>query len=634
MLQIIESLELSKTDGVININENDVSCVLKTMRLFVNDELINLGLDFSVWEWTHAGMFVKQSLVQDSTTLQEVFEFSTEIAAAYLDNPYHSFLHAIDMTYMTYYLLHDMGLKEQLDLLSLDIAAMLLAAISHDAQHPGTNNLFQVNSNTDLAKKYHNQSVLENHSLSLCKTLLTEKYTFLSRLCYGDVSEMSISEIILCIMEIITNSILKTDMMCHFTLLEQISLFAETQESTTPLTLSRNTPTPITGKEPDLLKASLLRNFSEAQMIDSGLKGIAKFKISDTGDVCSMSNDQCSSWTGSDVSTDSLPKVIIKNHFMKQNMLNAILHAADISNPARPFNLCRKWSDLVVQEFFNQGDLERQKNLPLSPNMDRDTMNQAQIQMAFTDFIVRPYFETLAEIFPRMVTLTDIIYENAREWDNLLPAVFSESVASPECLTTCNETDMSASGSSGREGKMGTMDSLAGIGSTSHGYSNSLTTVKRKISFEEVVQGGLGGMCNGRRLSMAAGTVEIPDTIDRIFNRLRSRNPNQNQMGSLHQMLIMSSYSTSNIRQSLPKSSNPISNRVDRGLYTSLSEASYSNSNPNLEELDESRDDVKSVPELQRIATRQRRIVSMSDASTSPNREDSNSLKDEGGGKS
>lgn len=92
----------------------------------------------------YLGMFVKQRLVQDSLTLQSLFEFGCVVSSNYCDTPYHSFFHAMDMTYMTYYMLIDMGLRLQLDLNALDVAALLIAALGHDVLHPGTNNLFQV----------------------------------------------------------------------------------------------------------------------------------------------------------------------------------------------------------------------------------------------------------------------------------------------------------------------------------------------------------------------------------------------------------------------------------------------------------------------------------------------------------
>jgi hypothetical protein len=38
----------------------------------------------------------------------------------------------------------------------------------------------------------------------------------------------------------------------------------------------------------------------------------------------------------------------------RQMMLNVLLHAADISNPAKPFELANKWAKAVLEEFYVQ----------------------------------------------------------------------------------------------------------------------------------------------------------------------------------------------------------------------------------------------------------------------------------------
>lgn len=47
-----------------------------------------------------------------------------------------------------------------------ELFCSLLAAISHDLNHKGTNNLYEIKLNTERAKKYNNQSVLENMHIS------------------------------------------------------------------------------------------------------------------------------------------------------------------------------------------------------------------------------------------------------------------------------------------------------------------------------------------------------------------------------------------------------------------------------------------------------------------------------------
>jgi len=50
----------------------------------------------------------------------------------------------------------------------------------------------------------------------------------------------------------------------------------------------------------------------------------------------------------------------------KEKAMCLLFHFADISNPAKNWNLCVKWTDLLFIEFFGQGDLEKQHNLPVS----------------------------------------------------------------------------------------------------------------------------------------------------------------------------------------------------------------------------------------------------------------------------
>ena len=64
------------------------------------------------------------------------------------------------------------------------------------------------------------------------------------------------------------------------------------------------------------------------------------------------------------------------------------LKVADISNPGRPWETSKRWSELVCDEFFKQGDYERRLGLPVTPLNDRYNTSVAKIQsgefMVFT----------------------------------------------------------------------------------------------------------------------------------------------------------------------------------------------------------------------------------------------------------
>ena len=38
----------------------------------------------------------------------------------------------------------------------------------------------------------------------------------------------------------------------------------------------------------------------------------------------------------------------------KPDLLKALVHAADIGNPARPFEICKIWAYKIISEFFYQ----------------------------------------------------------------------------------------------------------------------------------------------------------------------------------------------------------------------------------------------------------------------------------------
>lgn len=70
------------------------------------------------------------------------------------------------------------------------------------------------------------------------------------------------------------------------------------------------------------------------------------------------------------------------------------IHLADISNPTKHWALTLNWTELLFEEFFKQGDKEREMGLKISDLMDRTTVNIAKAQLGFIDVIVNPAYET------------------------------------------------------------------------------------------------------------------------------------------------------------------------------------------------------------------------------------------------
>uniref|UniRef100_A0A8C6SXN7 Phosphodiesterase n=1 Tax=Neogobius melanostomus TaxID=47308 RepID=A0A8C6SXN7_9GOBI len=63
---------------------------------------------------------------------------------------------------------------------------------------------------------------------------------------------------------------------------------------------------------------------------------------------------------------------------------------ADINGPAKVRDLHLKWTEGIVNEFYEQGDEEAQLGLPISPFMDRSSPQLAKLQESFITHIVGP----------------------------------------------------------------------------------------------------------------------------------------------------------------------------------------------------------------------------------------------------
>ena len=98
---------------------------------------------------------------------EKLLGFLTRIEAKYLkENYYHNSVHAADVLNSALHLLmsslHSLGC-----FLSVEVFALLVAAIGHDVKHPGFNNSFLIATQDPLALRYNDRSVLEMMHCSL-----------------------------------------------------------------------------------------------------------------------------------------------------------------------------------------------------------------------------------------------------------------------------------------------------------------------------------------------------------------------------------------------------------------------------------------------------------------------------------
>ncbi|KAL1916756.1 uncharacterized protein VTP21DRAFT_5460 [Calcarisporiella thermophila] len=279
-------------------------------------------------------------------------------------NPYHNFVHAVDVLQSTYYFLLQMGLLPPLGEGSptlptrprfrrrsisnfkdgfrvqqlfrpIDILALLVATIGHDVGHPGVNNLFLINLECPLAMLYNDRSVLENfHSMALFQLL--KKHGFCGLDCDStDAKYMGFRKII-------TSSVLATDMALHWDYISK-------------------------------LKDQINRFKAEGEPADMEQERLL---------IC-----------------------------------GALIKCADISNCARPFHVAQWWSKRLLEEFTSQGDLEREIELPVLPMFDREKVTLADSQIGFISGIALPLYEVVQDLIPELEYCVDYMQANKKIWE-------------------------------------------------------------------------------------------------------------------------------------------------------------------------------------------------------------------------
>ncbi|XP_028270831.1 cAMP-specific 3',5'-cyclic phosphodiesterase 4C-like [Parambassis ranga] len=247
---------------------------------------------------------------------------------------YHNSLHAADVTQSTHVLLSTPALDAVFT--DLEILAALFAAAIHDVDHPGVSNQFLINTNSELALMYNDESVLENHHLAVGFKLLHQENCDI----FQNLNKRQRQSL----RKLVIDMVLATDMSKHMTLLADLKTMVETK------------------------------------------------KVTSSG-------------------------VLLLDHYTERiQVLRNMVHCADLSNPTKPLPLYRQWTERIMEEFFRQGDKERERGMEISAMCDKHTASVEKSQVGFIDYIVHPLWETWADlVHPDAQELLDTLEEN-REW--------------------------------------------------------------------------------------------------------------------------------------------------------------------------------------------------------------------------
>lgn len=154
------------------------------------------------------------------------------------------------------------------------------------------------------------------------------------------------------------------------------------------------------------------------------------FKLKDEFDGCVTRYYQ-----NEENGTNSFENVVDKEVFLR-----TLIHTADLSNPTKPWIISKEWSDRVVNEFFNQGDMEKAAEIPVSMNMDRDTTDTAVLSLGFIDFIIAPSYMAWQRLLPETKICCLEMTRNRLLWeDKLMENIKEKNLEDDEYKNECDK---------------------------------------------------------------------------------------------------------------------------------------------------------------------------------------------------
>ncbi|XP_036442885.1 cAMP-specific 3',5'-cyclic phosphodiesterase 4D-like isoform X4 [Colossoma macropomum] len=145
----------------------------------------------------------------------------------------------------------------------------------------------------------------------------------------------------------------------------------------------------------------------------------------------------------------SLGVLLLDNYSDRIQVLQNMVHCADLSNPTKPLEIYRQWTDRIMVEYFTQGDRERDRGMEISPMCDKHTASVEKSQVGFIDYIVHPLWETWADlVHPDAQDILDTLEDNREWYQSMIPR-------SPSPAPEEQDSQGSGSGSLGAGGAGG-----------------------------------------------------------------------------------------------------------------------------------------------------------------------------------
>lgn len=140
---------------------------------------------------------------------------------------------------------------------------------------------------------------------------------------------------------------------------------------------------------------------------------LSKFK--DLQQICLDTRESIAKEPEAATQVDISPETMEK---YRLTLFSAMVKCGDISNVARPFLISKEWSNVLLQEFFNQAHLEKSLGIPVTKIFDPETTRQSASQAFFINLFAVPLFAALDKIMPNLQPISNIIAANKDTWLN------------------------------------------------------------------------------------------------------------------------------------------------------------------------------------------------------------------------
>uniref|UniRef100_A0A673B534 Phosphodiesterase n=1 Tax=Sphaeramia orbicularis TaxID=375764 RepID=A0A673B534_9TELE len=150
--------------------------------------------------------------------IQTLARFCLMVKKGYRDPPYHNWMHAFSVSHFCYLLYKNLGLSNYLE--DIEIFALFVSCMCHDLDHRGTNNSFQVASQSVLAALYSSEgSVMERHHFAQAIAILnTQGCNIFEKFNRKDYQRM---------LDLMRDIILATDLAHHLRIFKDLQKMAD-----------------------------------------------------------------------------------------------------------------------------------------------------------------------------------------------------------------------------------------------------------------------------------------------------------------------------------------------------------------------------------------------------------------------